>query len=220
MRGLRILPIASFAAVILMGAWGVRAYAQETPASESRGMPPRTGPGEYQSQAKAGMLTVGAEFMGHSVPTPDAIYMTEEYVVVEVGLFGPPEARATLSATDFSLRINGRKAAPSQPFELVAKSLKDPEWEPSSKADKSKGGLSTGGGGNSGDPPPTPPKMPPELRRAMNQRVQRTGMLEGDRALPQAGLLFFEYRGKTENLRSLELIYSGSGGNAVVVLHP
>ena len=28
-------------------------------------------------------------------------------------------------------------------------------------------------------------------------------MLEGDRPLPQAGLLFFEYRGKTKNITSL-----------------
>lgn len=207
-----------------LGAQGQEPPSQDATANEAQrkgGMPPRAAPGEYQSQAKAGTLTVAAEFMGHSVPTPDAIYMTEDYVVVEVGLFGPPEARATLSTTDFSLRINGRKmAAPSQPFELVAKSLKDPEWEPSSKAEtQSKTSLGTGG--RAGDSsPPAAPKMPPELRRAMNQRVQRTTMLEGDRALPQAGLLFFEYRGKPQSMRSLDLIYSGSAGSAVLALHP
>jgi hypothetical protein len=45
-------------------------------------------------------------------------------------------------------------------------------------------------------------------------------MLEGDRALPQAGLLFFEYRGKTQGIRSLELIYNGSAGNASLALQP
>ena len=62
--------------------------------------------------------------------------------------------------------------------------------------------------------------MPMELRRAMEQRVQRVAMLEGDRALPQAGLLFFEYRGKTQSIRSLELIYSGAAGNATLALQP
>ena len=62
--------------------------------------------------------------------------------------------------------------------------------------------------------------MPMELRRAMEQRVQKATMLEGDRALPQAGLLFFEYRGKTQGIRSLELIYNGSAGNASVALQP
>ncbi len=62
--------------------------------------------------------------------------------------------------------------------------------------------------------------MPIELRRTMEQRVKRAAMLEGDRDLPQAGLLFFDYRGKTQNIRSLELIYSGSAGSAKVALQP
>jgi hypothetical protein len=62
--------------------------------------------------------------------------------------------------------------------------------------------------------------MPLELRRAMEQRVQKAAMLEGDRALPQGGLLFFEYRGKTQGIRSLELIYSGAAGNATLMLQP
>ena len=141
-------------------------------------------------------------------------------MVVEVGLFGPPEARTTLSNRDFSLRINGRKMPlPSQPYELAFKSLKDPEWEPPSK-DDTKGKTSFGGNGGGSDPPPAPVHMPIELRRAMEQRVTRASMLEGDRALPQAGLLFFEYRGKTQNIRSLELIYSGSAGNASLALQP
>jgi hypothetical protein len=62
--------------------------------------------------------------------------------------------------------------------------------------------------------------MPIELRRAMEQHVQKVTMLEGDRALPQAGLLFFEYRGKTQGIRSLELIYSGAAGNTTLALQP
>jgi len=213
--------------VVLVGARGAWAQAQEAPSQDATneaerkgGMPARTAPSEYQAQSKAGMVTVAAEFMGHSVPTPETTYITDDYVVVEVGLFGPPEARAKLSASDFSLRIDGRKMpSPNQPFEVVFRSLKDPEWEPLTKDDtSSKTSLSTGGG--QGDFKPAPPKMPPELRRAMNLRVQKTTMLEGDRALPQAGLLFFEYRGKPEKIRSLELIYSGSAGNTVVRLHP
>jgi hypothetical protein len=192
-----------------------------TPSSDSKGMPPRAAPTEYQAQAQAGMVTVAAEFIGHSVPTPEATYSTDDFVVVEVGLFGPPEARARLSREDFSLRINGKKMAlPSQPYELAFKSLKDPEWEPPSKPD-SKGKTSFGtGGGDAGSSIPPVVHMPIELRRAMEQRVQRASMLEGDRALPQAGLLFFDYRGKTKSIRSLELIYSGSAGSATLPLQP
>jgi hypothetical protein len=54
----------------------------------------------------------------------------------------------------------------------------------------------------------------------MEQHVQKVAMLEGDRALPQAGLLFFEYRGKTQGIRSLELIYSGAAGTTTLALQP
>jgi len=187
-------------------------------------MPPRATPAEYQAQAKAGDVTIGAEFMGHAVPTPEQTFSSEDYVVVEAGLFGPPGAHTTLSQSDFSLRINGKKtASPSQPYALVFKSLKDPQWQPPEQPEsKSKGGLTTGGGGGgqSDAPPPLPPKMPFELRRAMELHVQKASMEEGDRALPQAGLLFFSYRGKTEGIHSLELIYGGAAGKATLMLQP
>lgn len=218
--------------VFLTGALGIRVDAQDPPvknaqarigpATELKGLPPRVAPTEYQAQTLAGAVTIAAEFTGHSVPTADGTYTSDDYVVVEVGLFGAPQARATLSTGDFSLRINGKKtASPGQPYELVFKSLKDPEWEPPSKPESSKSKTSFGGGGGSdANSIPTVVHMPIELRRAMEQRVQRASMLEGDRALPQAGLLFFEYHGKTQGIRSLELIYTGSAGNATLALQP
>ena len=209
-----------FLIVVLIGAAFVHAQSKDATANEVKGMPPRVAPTEYQAHGEAGPLTIAADFTGHSVATPEATYTTEDYVVVEVGLFGAPGARAKLSTGDFSLRINGKKtASPSQPYQLVFKALKDPEWEPPSKESKSKTSIGGGGGGDSGGPP-APVHMPMELRRAMEQRVQRVTMLEGDRALPQAGLLFFEYRGKTQGIRSLELIYNGSAGNASLALQP
>lgn len=190
----------------------------------TKGMPPRVAPTEYQAHAKAGDVTIGAEFMGHSIPTPEHIFSTEDYIIVEAGLFGPAGAHTTLSRDDFSLRINGKKiASPSEPFELVSHTLKDPEWQPPKTDDEkeSKSSLTTGGGGQGGDKlPPIPPKMPFPLRRAMEQQVHRSFMEQGDRPLPQAGLLFFSYHGKAENIRSLELIYSGAAGMATLDLQP
>ena len=60
--------------------------------------------------------------------------------------------------------------------------------------------------------------MPLSVRRAMNQRVQKAALREGERTLPQAGLLFFPHHGSVKD--SVELIYSGSAGKAVVTLHP
>jgi hypothetical protein len=195
--------------------------------TQAKGMPSRSAPTEYQAQAKAGTVTIGAEFMGHAVPTPEQTVNAEDYIVVEAGLFGPAGARLALARGDFSLRINGKKvASPSEPYELVFHSLKDPQWQPPEESEESKSksggsGITTGNGGGAGDKlPPIPPKMPFPLRRAMEQHVQRAAMQEGERALPQAGLLFFLYRGKTEGIRSLELIYSGAAGNATLTLQP
>src|SRR6185369_12826673 len=90
-----------------LGALCVFAPAQEPPAAdaaakdaspnESRGMPPRATPADYQAHTQVGTLTLAAEFVRHSVPTPEATYSTEDFVIVETGLFGPPEARLKLA---------------------------------------------------------------------------------------------------------------------------
>jgi hypothetical protein len=191
---------------------------KDAPVNASRGLPPRAAPADYQAQASAGSVTIAAEFLGHSATTADGVYDTEDYVVVETALFGAPEQRLKLAASDFSLRINEKKAPlPSQPSELLLKSLKDPNWAPPVHAE-TKSKTSLGGGGGQGEPPPAPVHMPMELQRAMSQRVQRATLLEGDRPLPQAGLLFFQYRGK--NIHSIELIYSGAAGQATLKLQP
>jgi hypothetical protein len=190
---------------------------------ELKGLPPRAAPGDYQSQAKAGAVTIGAEFKGHSIADLEGTLTTEDYVVVEAGLFGPPGAKLQLSPGDFSLRINGRRTPlPGQPFGFVLASVKDPLWEPPSPAGSKSKTKMSGGGNDQGDSnaPPAPVKVPIELRRAWAQRVQRAALPEGDRALPQAGLIFFEYRGKADGIRSVELTYDGPAGKATLALPP
>ena len=222
MRVLVALRIGVLSAVICLCALG------QTAPTEAKGLGPRTAAADYQAQAQAGTVTVAAEFKGHWVPTLAGTLSTEDYVVVETGLFGPAGARIKLSILDFALRINGRKTPLiSQPYGLLTGSLRDPEWEPPEKAaSKSKtrvGGGGGGGGGGEPDEPGKPPaevKIPIEVQRAMTQRVQRAALPQGDRSLPQGGLIFFQFRGKTENLESIELIYTGPDGKATLKLQP
>jgi hypothetical protein len=173
-------------------------------ASATRGMPARATPGDYLAHAAAGPVTIGAEFMQHSVPTPGLMLTTEDYVVVEAGVFGPPGARTTLNPSDFSLRINGKKPAQSEPYVAVFKTLKDPEWEPDVPVEKgSKTAIgSSGGMGKGSNDPPVVPKPPFKLQREWNLRLQKASFPEGDRALPQAGLLYFKYTGKASGIVS------------------
>jgi hypothetical protein len=188
--------------------------------SEVKGLPPRASAAEFQAQTQAGNITLAAEFTGHSVPTAQGPLTSDDYIIVEVGLYGPPDTRIKLSSGDFSLRVNGRKdVLPAQAFGWVLPSLKDPEWISPEQEAKAKTKLSGGGEGkNSNDPPPPPPKIPVPVQRAMAQRVQRAALPEGDRPLPLAGLLFFQYRGKAEGIRALELIYSGPSGRTTLAL--
>ncbi len=204
---------------------GAPAQNAEAPAAllnEFKGMPPRATPGDYQAHTQAGSVTLAAEFMGHSIPRPEGPLSTENYVVVETGLFGAAGGKVTLSTDNFSLRVNGKKSPlPSVPYVVVLSSLRDPQWispdEAQSKS-KSKGGLSTGGQSDSGPPPPV--HIPIELQRSMSQYVIKSSLPEGERALPVGGLLFFPYRGKTKGIHSLELIYTGSAGKATLALQP
>lgn len=189
------------------------------PGKDAQGIPPRATPGDYQVKAQSGAVTVAAEFLGHSIPVAQGTLTTEDYVVVEAAIFGAPGTRIPLAAADFVLRINGKKTAlPGSHFGLVFASLKDPEWGPTaSETAKSKTSVGGSGGGGS-EPPPPPPKMPIALRRAMEQRVQKTALPEGERALPQAGLIFFPYRGKADGIHSVELVYNGKDGKATLAL--
>ena len=200
---------------------------QDTPSKaapiEAKGLPPRATPADYQAHTQAGAMTIAAEFKGHSVPTAQGPLSTEDFVVVEMGLFGAPDAHMKISADDFSLRINGKKAPlPTRPFGMVLSSVKDPEWvPPDPPKSKSKTSLGGGGGGGQGDdPPPAPAKIPIEVQRAMAQRVQKATLPEGDRALPVAGLIYFQYRGAAKGIRSVELVYDGPAGKTTLALQP
>jgi len=149
---------------------------------------------------------------------------TEDYVVVEAGVFGPPGSKTTLNPEDFTLRINGKKTLTSEPYATVFKSLKDPEWEPdvpaAEKASKTQLGTGGGAGGKNGNDPPVVPKPPFKLQREWNLRMQKEAFPEGDRTLPQAGLLFFRYTGKASGIHSIELMYNGPSGKATLALQP
>jgi hypothetical protein len=195
---------------------------KEAQANEYKGVPPRAAPTDYQGRAKAGAITIAADFQVHAVPTPEATFSDEDYVVVEVAFFGPADKRLKISIDDFSLRINEKKTPlTGRPYGMVLSSLKDPSWEPPDTGDsKSKGGLSTGGGGGQQDSAPVVVHMPFPLQRAMELKVRKAAMPEGERALPVAGLIFFSYHGKEKGIHSVELTYTGPAGKALLRLTP
>jgi hypothetical protein len=208
--------------------WVAAAYlwAQDKPAApilnpaDVPRMHPRASANDYQAHARVGPVLLGAEFMRHAVPTPQGEFSTEEYVAVEIGVFGAAGEKARLSVGDFALRVNGKKAVASVPYGMVMTNLKDPSWEPPEAVKPKESAISTNGGGGNGDPAPPPPKMPMPLVHAMQIKVEKAALPEGDRTLPEAGLLFFPYRGQSDKIKSVELTYSGPAGKATLTLQP
>ena len=185
---------------------------------ENIGISPRSGPSDYPAQAKVGKVTIAAEFDEHGIPTPEGVLSSDNYVVVELAVFGPQGTRLPVSFSDFSLRINGKKnPVQAESFERAGASAKDPEWAPPEKPEKSSSTSIGGGRNDTSAPPPGPPA---ELRRAWAKRVMQAAWAEGERPLPRAGLLYFPYGGKAKGIHSLELIYSGEAGKATLNLMP
>ena len=185
---------------------------------EVTGVPPRSGPSDYAAHVQMNDFTLAAEFAGHNVPRPEGPLTTDDYVVVEVALYGPAGAKLNLSPDQFSLQINDKKPFPAVTFVVVASSLKDPEWVPPDQP-KEKQKTSFGGGGGQ-DPAPLPPKVPFELRRKMAQYIEVNSLPQGEHALPKAGLLFFPFRSKTQSIHSMELSYKGPAGQGTIALQP
>ena len=195
--------------------------ATENPANQTQGVPARATPADYQSAGQVGAVTIAGEFLGHNIPTAKGTLTSEDYVAVEVAFFGPADGRIELAPADFQLRVSDKKVPlPRQPYGFVFRSLKDPDLEPTAAEKKSKGsGISTGGGGDkASNEPPAPVKVPIEVVRDQQQRIQKSALPGGDRPLPIAGLIYFGYRGKTQNLTKVELIYNGKAGTVTIPL--
>lgn len=187
---------------------------------ENKGMPPRLTAADYQAHEKVGNITIAAEFEEHSIATPQSTFTTDDYVVVEVAFYGPAGAHTAISPDQFSLRINGKKGIPGQPYGVVLGNAKDPEWQPpESSSSKSKTSLNSGGGsGSDNNGPPPPVHVPIEVQHAMVLKIQKAALPEGDRALPQAGMIFFRYGGKGKSIHGVELDYSGPAGKTTLDL--
>jgi hypothetical protein len=60
--------------------------------------------------------------------------------------------------------------------------------------------------------------MPLNLTLAMERKVRAASVPEGERPLPGAGLIFFQHGGKLSGIHSVELLYNGAAGKAMLTL--
>ena len=201
---------------------------------------PRPQPADYPAHAAAANAAIGAEFHGHTARSGDRTILVEDYIVIEVGVF--PRARElAVRHSHFDLRINGKQVLLAQAPQMVAASLKYPDWErrPEINVQAGDGERAVilgrrqpverfpGDRRPTQDRLPSPPQAPEPGNRPSQDRTPAVADHEliVEAALPEqsltaaaAGYLYFPRRGDFKSIRSLELRYEGPGSKAVLKL--
>lgn len=180
-------------------------------------------------------VAVGADFLGRYLPVGGITVYSDEFVFIEVAIFGKSGKQVELKNDQFSLRINGTALAPQAPG-VVTTFNNFPEMvsRPEVVLGDGAGQIEIGGPGKKsrfpGDDPahtPTPlPQAPADpaggqvQHKAPNpdELVRSAELPTGFHALPVAGYLFFHYEGKLKKIKHAELEYKGTLGRATLTL--
>jgi hypothetical protein len=197
-----------------------------------QGSDPKRSAEDYEVHAQAKDAAIGAEFTVHSFSRGEAMFVVQDFLVLEVAIFPPKGATLEIHNTDFVLRINGRKqlleaAAPT----LVVADRQHPEWrQPDPTVQASAGinntGVTIGGPPVNRNPFPgsqtpgtgTRTYPPVEIPRDNPSGVQKepvdaaelllqTALVEGPHHSATSGFLYFPFRGKVSSIKTLELLY-------------
>jgi hypothetical protein len=196
---------------------------------------------DYPAHADVGTVSIGAEYLVHSIPAHSQTFFARDYLVVEVAVFPGRLEPVEIGANTFTLRINGRKEVmfPDTPG-FVAASLTYPDWEQHRQTEVQAGignaGVTIGRPPSVGRFPddPTPrqtrlppaPKAPPEDQHGIEQDSPQTAdealaqvaLPDGPATKPVAGYIFFHYRGKAKSIKSVDLVYEGRQGPVTLKL--
>src|SRR5580698_5491235 len=201
----------------------------------AQGTPPKTKATDYPVHTQMGTVTLAAEYLVHSLPTPKGTLVANDYLVVEVAFFGPSFSRLKMSPDNFTLRINGKgEPLTTEPPGMVSGSIKFPGDRPHLESTASvgigDGTVSVGprappsrfpGDGNDRTPTGQAPTLKEvDEEASIDYRVQNATLPEGEHALPRSGLLYFYFRGKIKNVHSLDLFYEGTMGKSTLKLLP
>lgn len=190
------------------------------------GTTPKPKPTDYPVQVRAGDLTIAAEYLLHSLPTPNESFVVPGYLVIEIAVYSSRPQPFEISSAMFTLRVNRKKdELRAQAPEMVAASLKYSDWNSPRSLQVGAGPVIFGGPRTTerfpGDrrpaqdrlpqPPGAPAGVPggverPEPKTAA-EAVVETAFADGKATGPVSGYLYFEFKGKPKSIKSLELIY-------------
>lgn len=198
--------------------------------------PARSKASDYPAHVSLATMEIGAEYLTHSIPTEKGFYFAKEYLVVEVAVFAAGTDGVTTSASQFTLRVNGKTVLQTVSPGMVAAALKYPDWEMRPNLTAQAGPVIVGAppavgrfpeDGRSGVPRSAPVPQPEDPSGVgkpadlpVEQAVARAALPEGPAEEQAIGCLFFRFEGKTKSIRKLELLYDPgqSGPKATIPL--
>lgn len=193
-------------------------------------IPARAAATDYQAHARVAGGELAADFLGRTVPAPQAPFVTPAYVAVEVAMF---VTEFEFNTGQFTLRLNGKQTVMAQTPGMVGASLQYPDWE------GARGLEASGSAGNMGvilgrktntvrrfpgdrrvptPPAGTPGKVETVTETAPWDWVAKLAWNDGPGRGPAGGLLYFPYKGSLAKLKTVELVYNGAGGKATLAL--
>ncbi len=211
----RVLPVSA----VVMGACAL-IWAQP------QGTTPRPKAADYPAQARAGDRDIAAEFLVHTMPAEKTSFLVPDYLVVEVAIYPPKSQLIDISASQFRLRINRKTELAADTPEMVAMSLKYPNWEehkglePVVQAGPVILGRRTPTERFPGDNRPPIGRAPKEPADKQPQTADEAAVAlalpPGPCNRPVSGYVYFRFDGKAKSIRSLELIWQSTQGNATI----
>lgn len=191
---------------------------------------------EYPAHMETAHGDIGVEYFGRAYDSPAGAFFSEDYLVIEVVLYAEKGRNLKLQPGDFRLRLNGatRDWMPVTPG-TVALAIRQPGMDKVSRGVVVGGGVGPGGvilGGPRtaerfpGDPRSRAPNRPAPVGGEPENDLEKGAKAAVDLALEPTsadssgagGLIYFHWRGKTRELKKIELLYDGEAGRASVRL--
>jgi hypothetical protein len=197
---------------------------------------------DYPVHEDVGTVSIGAEYLVHSIPAHSQTFFAADYLVVEVAVFPGRQEPVEIRTNTFTLRINGRKEIifPDSPG-FVAASLTYPDWEQHRRTEMQAGvgnaGVTIGRppvvGRFPDDPTPRQSRLPPAPKaptpedqqgieqdspQSADETVAQVALPGGLATKPVAGYTFFHYRGKAKSIKSLDLVFESKQGSVTLKL--
>jgi hypothetical protein len=197
----------------MVRAFGICAFALASGAWA--GTAPKPKPGDYPVQARVGDIEIAAEYLVHTLPAEGANFLVPNHLVVEIAVYPPKSPTVTVEASQFRLRVNGKRELLPETPEMVAMSLKYPDWEGHKGFDTQVGLgpviLGRPGVGQGPGPPTAPVDQPANTDRPPQQTAPEAAVAlafpDGPCERPASGYVYFRYDGKMKSIKSLELLW-------------